>query len=360
MAIDKLKAGTRNLLQEAMGLQPGERVLLVLEPDSERLYDKELGDHLASEIREAGAELITETAELVRDSSQFPARIIKAMQETDHSLFLSRIGDYSRFCALPGSGACTICYATSLATLASDYAATSHRLLSTLYRKLEAELQTARHWQITCPLGTRVEGEFCWPSNTGGIDDDFSLSLFPVSTFKPVPCASANGRVALTRWLTPGGAPKLERATIEFNQVVFADVEDGMLIRLSGPEPSRSKVVDHYEHIASTLKINRNRVHSWHAGINPFTRFSDSVDENLESWGAVSFASPRYLHFHTCGDSPPGEIAWSVFNPTVLIDDIPFWEEGQLVWLQRADNAMEIRNTPGAQGLLGASADIGV
>ena len=39
----------------------------------------------------------------------------------------------------------------------------------------------------------------------GGSDDEFSLSLFPVTTFKPVPCDTANGTVALSRWLVPDG-----------------------------------------------------------------------------------------------------------------------------------------------------------
>jgi hypothetical protein len=31
----------------------------------------------------------------------------------------------------------------------------------------------------------------------------------------------------------------------------------------------------------------------------------------------VAFANPRYLHFHTCGNYAPGEIAWSLFDVKV-------------------------------------------
>ena len=47
--------------------------------------------------------------------------------------------------------------------------------------------------------------------------------------------------------------------------------------------------------------------------------------------------TPRYLHFHTCGDYAPGEIAWSLFDATVLIDGETYWQEGRFVFLERPE-----------------------
>ena len=43
------------------------------------------------------------------------------------------------------------------------------------------------------------------------------------------------------------------------------------------------------------------------------------------------FASPKFLHFHTCGDYAPGEICWMLENHSVYVDRIPLWENGSLL-----------------------------
>ncbi|MGI9336566.1 MAG: hypothetical protein ACR2RL_25730, partial [Gammaproteobacteria bacterium] len=170
----------------------------------------------------------------------------------------------------------------------------------------------------------------------------------------------ANGTVVISRWLMPGGAAKVQPATVSFEGHVTMRVRDGMLGAVDGPTASVCTVAQHYDLVANELGVTRNRVHSWHAGINPHTFFTGPVEDDLERWGAVSFSSPRYLHFHTCGDVPPGEIAWSVFNPTVWVDGEIYWHGGQFVWLEREDNRALIARYPGAECLLAESADIGV
>jgi hypothetical protein len=221
-------------------------------------------------------------------------------------------------------------------------------------------MEQAKEWRITCSLGTDIKGSFCWPSARGGKDNEFTLSLFPVNTFKPVPCDTANGKVAVSRWLMPGGAAKVEPATLGFEGVVIVDVSDGTIGTMDGPPESVRAVIDHYNFVAEALNVRRDRVHSWHAGVNPQTWFCGRIDDDLERWGAISFASPRYLHFHTCGDTPPGEVAWSVFNPTVRIDGEIYWENGEFVWLKRRSNLSLIAQYPGADCLLEESADIGI
>jgi len=232
--------------------------------------------------------------------------------------------------------------------------------MSILLEKLETELMAAKTWHICCDLGTDIGGSFCWPSREQGVDDEFSLKLFPVTTFKPVPCNTAKGNIALSRWLVPGAAAKVEPSTLSFDEVVTVEVHEGTIKEMRGPSHSVKKISDYYDFVSRQLGVTRNRVHSWHAGINPFTSYQGNIDDELEEWGATSFASPRYLHFHTCGDIPPGEIAWSIFNPTVNIDGETFWKDGQFTWLQRDDNRKILSGSKNGETLLQISQNIGI
>jgi len=50
--------------------------------------------------------------------------------------------------------------------------------------------------------------------------------------------------------------------------------------------------------------------------------------DNYERWGGAAFGNPRILHFHTCGAYAPGEISWNIVDPTVVVDDVPLWQDG--------------------------------
>jgi hypothetical protein len=88
--------------------------------------------------------------------------------------------------------------------------------------------------------------------------------------------------------------------------------------------------------------IDPFQVHSWHAGIHPQTLYPLPAGHNLARWSALAFGSPRYLHFHVCGDDPPGEISWTIIDPTVTIDGQQAWYEGNLV-LADTEEAMAIQ-----------------
>lgn len=353
------KAGAFNLLKNCLNVRSNNSVLLVLEP-SDEFYDSKVADVLKECLSELNTRVTVMEPQLISDPADFPSNVSDAMNHHDHTLFLSRIGDYVRFTALPGNSIPATSYTLSTDMLGAPYATVDYRLIQTLKHRLEDELMHANHWQLECPLGTDLSGKFCWPSLSGGQDDELTVSLFPVATFKPVPCNNANGQVALSRWLMPGGAAKLDNAELTIDGVVHAHVIDGNLQSFSGADTEVAKLNGHYDYISKSLGINRNRIHSWHAGINPQTRFDRSADDHLDLWSAISFGSPKYLHFHTCGDEPPGEIAWSVFDPTITIDGTVYWEHGEFVWLQREDNKALIGLTEEAHYLLEPSLSIGV
>ena len=357
---EALQRGIDNLLITCVNVKQGESVLLVKEPDGLPMYSSTICDLVAARVDELGAHASIEAYELITEPSNFPLELTMAMERVDHTIFMSRIGDYSRFSPFTGRSTKTQCYALDEQMLASHYAGACYQLMTHLLKKFEAELMAAKDWQFTCELGTDLRGQFNWLSQAGGEDDEFSLELFPVTNFKPIPCDTANGTVALSRWLMPGGVAKVQPAELLMDEVVQAKVSNGVIDHFTGSGKSVCAVNQHYDFVAETLGINRNRVHSWHAGLNPHTFFNGDISTDLERWEGISFASPRYLHVHTCGDWAPCEVTWSVFNPTVIIDGQTYWENGQFVWYQREDNLALIKEVAGAECLLEMSSCIQV
>ncbi len=356
---NEAKDGALNLLKNCLNVQNDDSILLVVEP-SDTFYESGVAKLIKESLIQLRARITVMDPQLISDPNDFPEDVSDAMKEHDHTLFLSRIGDYVRFTPLSSDSTPTTSYTRDTKTLGAPYATVNNRLMNTLQLKLEDELMRATHWRIQCSLGTDLSGTFCWPSLAGGQDDELTVILFPVSTYKPVPCIDANGQVALSRWLMPGGAAKLADADMTIKGVVQAKVKDGNLESFEGTNSEVKKLNNHYDYISKTLGINRNRIHSWHAGINPQTRFDYPADDFLDLWSAISFGSPKYLHFHTCGDEPPGEVAWSVFNPTITIDGKPYWKNGEFIWLHRKDNKALIDSTDGAHYLLEPSLSIGI
>ena len=85
-----------------------------------------------------------------------------------------------------------------------------------------------------------------------------------------------------------------------------------------------------YDRVSSMFGIDRNFVHSWHAGIHPGCGYYWDMRENYEKWGGTAFGNPRLLHFHTCGTYAPGEISWNVIDPSIEIDGVTYWDKGVL------------------------------
>ena len=67
--------------------------------------------------------------------------------------------------------------------------------------------------------------------------------------------------------------------------------------------------------------------------MNPGAFYPVRATADLERWGKVAFANPRYLHFHTCGNYAPGEIAWTLFDASAEFDSRPLWVDGAFTFL---------------------------
>ena len=79
----------------------------------------------------------------------------------------------------------------------------------------------------------------------------------------------------------------------------------------------------------------------------------------FSSGGDLTFASPRYTHFHTCGVSP-GNIASATFDATITFDDQIFWEAGRLAYLDSAPMQALLAEYPHAPDAYEMRWDIGL
>ena len=76
--------------------------------------------------------------------------------------------------------------------------------------------------------------------------------------------------------------------------------------------------------------IDPDAIHSWHAGIHPACAYEREAARDPNHWSNTVFTNPRFLHVHTCGAYPPGEICWMVLDHTVKVDGVALWETGRL------------------------------
>lgn len=354
-----LIAGARNLLTGCLGLEAGQSLLIVEEDGAERVYDAVSAGSVAEEARRLGARVSSLALAPIAGPEDLPQRLVEAMGQADHTVFFSPIGDQIRFDPIPGAGRKTMCYALDGALLGSSFCTTPHGLTEAVKARFEAALDSAREWRITCPLGTDARGRI-EPEDGADGPDDFSLGLFPTMISRPISCRHMTGRVALGSWLMGTGTHVYEPDIVTLDAPVAALVEDGRIAGFEGPADTVAAVRAHYRHVAELLELDETVVHSWHAGINPKTFSDRPAAADVARWGMVAFASPRYLHFHTCGDYAPGEIAWSVIDATVELDGETYWRDGRFVFLERPDIQALRAAYPGAEDAFEMRRDIGI
>jgi hypothetical protein len=360
-SVEDLRKGACNLLIGCVGVKSGDEVLLVREDPGAGYYDAAAGDAVEAEVRRLGAQVHSLwTAAPLDGPEQFPKVVAAAMEQVDHTIFFSRIGDQVRFSSLPGNGTCTMTYALDADYLGSDFCTLPHALMQGVLRGFEAELDQAEEWRITCPLGTDVTGNMTPPAAPGAEPSDFTLKLFPLAIFRPISCVTMSGRVVLTNWLMATGTHNYEPQVLLLDRPVTAVIEAGRIVDFEGDEALTTKVRDHYARVAEICDIDPGVVHSWHVGIHPKAYYAGAARDDIDRWGNVMFASPRYLHFHTCGDYAPGEIAWSVIDPTVTLDGVPYWQVGRFVFLDRDDVRAVLTDFPGCETAFEMRTDIGL
>jgi len=79
----------------------------------------------------------------------------------------------------------------------------------------------------------------------------------------------------------------------------------------------------------------------------------------VQRWSDLAFGSPRYTHFHTCGNNP-GNIATAMFDATISFDDQLFWEAGQFVFLDQPEQQALLEHYPEYPDAFRMRWDIGI
>jgi hypothetical protein len=213
--------------------------------------------------------------------------------------------------------------------LASGFGTAHHHAFVALKHAIDAMIATATEIHVTCPMGTDFSGP--------GLDvqpvaaQDVSIQRFPMSVFSPIPAGGYSGRVALAGFLLGTGSTYYDPYGKVLKHVLFAHFEAGRLVRFEGDAEDEARANSHYDYVAQTYRLDRNCVHSWHAGIHPGCSFAQSATGDFARWSGSAFGNPRVMHFHTCGNFAPGEISWNTIDPTIRVDGVEVWQDGRLI-----------------------------
>lgn len=319
-------SGARNLLVNCMELASNTKVLLVCEDPALGWYDREAAEFLTNALTKMGCRV--STIRVDGPDMPLPSNYSMALEEHDAVIYLARVGDQDRFMdKLPGKSVAML-YVRDLTALTSSYAAADHNAMKDLKAAVDAATFSASRVTITCPLGTSLECEVDREDLQSR--GDVAVKRFPLCVPQPVPASGTSGKVALARWLTPTGSRSYTPASLKIDDVVFAQVKRGRIEGFEGEKTVVASIEKHYWHVADQFGIDRNAIHSWHAGIHPACSFDHKAEDDPDRWSNNIFGSPRFLHFHTCGAYPPGEICWMILDPTISLDGVPLWQAGVL------------------------------
>lgn len=326
--------GARNLLMNCAQARPGETVLIAHEPADLGYYDNRVVDCVASAAEGLG--MVAKSLNVGFDSQAraLPDEVVQAFDSADVIVFFARLGDQLRFSQMPEGKRIVVSYALCPDMLGSGFGTAHHDAFLRLKDAVNSAIASAENVHVTCPRGTDYIGQPQLKLTTGS---DTTIRRFPMSVPTPIPAHSFSGRVAMPGFLTGTGSQYYTPYTVEFQGEVFALFEQGRLTGFEGDAESVAVANRHYDHVADSLGIDRDFVHSWHAGIHPGCGFPGMARDSYERWGGAGFGNPRVLHFHTCGGYAPGEISWNVIDPTVTLDGVKLWDNGRL----RVDNLQE-------------------
>jgi len=320
-----LQAGAVNLVSGCAGITAGQKVLVVAEDPALGWFDEIAPRTVAGTARRLGAEVAIMPVGNPADAP--PPGLAGAVADADVVIFFARIGDQDRFVDDGNTALRVVSYARTAGALASAFGRRDHRKMLELKRAVDRALQGTDEIEISCPLGTRLRGP--GPAKVP-MAPDVAVRRFPMCVPAPVSARAFSGEVVLADYLTPTGSRVYSPPWLALPEPVIAEVESGRTVRFRGAPAIVERIEAHYAAVAGRFAIPADVVHSWHAGIHDGCSFEGQPATDPDLWSNSIFGSPGYLHFHTCGDYPPGEICWMVAAPTIIADGRTIWRDGTL------------------------------
>lgn len=324
-SVNAAQKGAENMLVNCAGAQPGERLLIAYESPEFGYYDADAVACVQGAARALSLKTKTYDVGFSPDNPLLGTELKEQFERADIILFLARLGDQLRFSDMPVGKRIVVSFALDAWMFGTAFGNTHHGAMLRLKNNIAQSMDRAQEVHVTCRRGTDFRGKPVMNLNANG---DTSVLRFPMSVFAPVPAFSFSGRVALCGFLTGTGSPYYDDYTLEFDKTLLAIMENGRLMGFEGDPAHVAAANAHYDRVAGKFGIERNFVHSWHAGMHPGCGYTRPARNNYERWGGSSFGNPRILHFHTCGTYAPGEISWNVIDPTIRVDGVPVWQDG--------------------------------
>ena len=322
-----IEQGANNLLINCAELTAGARLLIVSEGPDYDYYDPKMVTAVAEVARGISANVIIKKIAFDPTTTSVNAELHEVIEYADKTVFLSRLGDQLRFGDLWGGKRTVISYALDCQMLGSAYGTSHYHAFTRLKAAIDRMLMRAESIVVTCPKGTRFAGKGL---ATGLQLQDVGITRFPMQVFAPIPASGFSGMVALPGFLVGTGSKYYHPYALQYEGQLFAHFKDNRIEGFSGTSSAVAAAKTHYQSVADKFNIDRDFVHSWHAGIHPSCAFPGPAKGSFERWSGSAFGNPRLLHFHTCGAYPPGEICWNVVDPTICVDGIAVWKDGKL------------------------------
>jgi len=326
MGVTGINPGALNMLVNCAGVRPGNRVLIAVEPADFGYYSADLAPCVIAAAQHLGCTVEVIDTGFDPEVRSIPESVLARSPGVDVIVSLSRIGDQLRFDANPTGPRRVQCYALDAATLGSAFGTVPYAALVALRNAVDKAFSAASEIRISCGKGTRITGRAPRATPPG----DTSCARFPLSVFSPILAGGFGGQVALPGFLIGTGSRYYAPFTASLPDGMFALLEHGRLAGFSGPAEGQRQANAQYDFVSARYGLDRNAVHSWHAGIHPGCGFSGKIARSYEAWSGSAFGNPRILHFHTCGAAPPGEICWNIIDPTIEADGLRLWDNGIL------------------------------
>ncbi|MDG2473983.1 MAG: hypothetical protein P8M50_01740 [Paracoccaceae bacterium] len=324
---DYVTQGVKNLLINCAELIAGDKLLIV----SEKEYLGWYRDDASKSVRDVANSLgiLAKIVEVDAPGNHELNEIESIIPNYDCTIFFARIGDQNRFEKLKSKSKRIMSYARSAKDLASLFSRINHQAMVALKDSINSIFLNSKNVEVLCPQGTYISGEmvnFKYYQNS-----DVTVLRFPMLVPMPIFASSFSGKVLLSNYLTSTGSQVYYPNSFKLSELLTVIISKGRITDVHGLENDVVNFNKHYDFVSKKFSLDKHIVHSWHAGIHPATKYEKRIDVDPDQWANTIFGNPHYLHFHTCGALPPGEICWMIQNPTIKVDNKNLWNVGVLM-----------------------------